>query len=76
MSVYDVATTRHVRPLHRTVFSRLGHRDLRLLALSVGVVLDVPLIALAAVGLWSHVCIVAILITGWRDVQHELCQAT
>lgn len=63
-------------PCRKTVVSGLGGRDLRLLALSVGVVLDFPLVALAAVGLWSHICVVAILITGWKDMQLARYQGT
>ena len=57
---------RHERPYPNDFLNRLKRRDLRLLGIGVGAVVGHPFAAVLALGLLSHVCVVGILIRGFR----------
>ncbi len=57
---------RHDRPYPNDALNRLKRRDLRVLLICLGAVVGRPFEALALAGLLSHVCVVGILIKGWK----------
>ena len=54
------------RPYPNDILNRLKRRDLRILLISLGTVVGRPFEALVLAGLLSHVCVVGILIKGWK----------
>ncbi|MCZ6816194.1 MAG: NTP transferase domain-containing protein [Planctomycetota bacterium] len=54
------------RPYPNDIFNRLKRRDLRILLICLGAVVGRPFEALALAGLLSHVCVVGVLIKGWK----------
>ncbi len=57
---------RHGRPYANDVLNRLKSRDLRILLICLGAVVGRPFEALALAGILSHVCVVGVLIKGWK----------
>jgi len=58
---------RHGRAYPSGFLNRIKRRDLRLLGISVGAVLGLAFEAMVALGVLSHLCVVGILIRGWRQ---------
>jgi phosphatidylglycerophosphate synthase len=58
---------RHGRAYPSGFLSRIKRRDLRMLGISVGAVLGLAFEAMVALGVLSHLCVVGILIRGWRQ---------
>jgi CDP-L-myo-inositol myo-inositolphosphotransferase len=57
---------RHGRSYPHDLLDRIKRRDLRILAICLGAVAGVPFAAMLAMGLLSHVAVVAIMVRGWR----------
>ncbi len=53
------------RPYPHDLFSRLKCRDLRLLTIAAGAVVGYPYLALLAIGLVTHMCILGTICRGW-----------
>lgn len=53
------------RPYPNDVLNRLKRRDLRLLVICLGAVINRPFEALLAVGALAHACVLGVLIRGW-----------
>jgi CDP-L-myo-inositol myo-inositolphosphotransferase len=56
---------RHERPYPNDILNRLKRRDLRLLLICLGAVVDRPFEALVLAGAVSHACVIGILFRGW-----------
>ncbi len=54
------------------VLNRLKRRDLRLLLIAVGAAVNRPFEALVTAGLLSHLCILGILVSGWRSASSRV----
>ncbi len=61
---------RHGRAYPSGFPNRIKRRDLRMLGISVGAVLGLAFEAMVALGALSHLCVVGILIRGWRQGGH------
>ena len=57
---------RHDHSYPNDVLNRLKRRDLRILLVCLGAVVDRPFEALALAGGLSHVCVIGVLLKGWR----------
>ncbi len=57
---------RHGKAYPPNFLNRIKRRDLRLLGISVGAALGVAFEAMVGLGVLSHLCVVAILVQGWR----------
>ena len=58
---------RHGKAYPPNFLNRIKRRDLRLLGISVGAVLGVAFEAMVGLGVLSHLCVVGILVRGWRQ---------
>ena len=58
---------RYGRPYANDVLNRLKRRDLRILLICLGAVVDRPFETLLFAGAVSHVCVIGILIKGWKS---------
>ncbi len=57
---------RFQRPYPNNLINKLKRRDLRILVIAVGAVLGHPLVALLAIGSFTHLAVFHILVSGWR----------
>ena len=58
---------RHGKAYPPNFLNRIKRRDLRLLGISVGAVLGIAFEAMVGLGVLSHLCVVGILVRGWRQ---------
>ena len=58
---------RHGKAYPPNFLNRIKRRDLRLLGISVGAVMGIAFEAMVSLGVLSHLCVVAILVQGWRQ---------
>jgi len=58
---------RHGKAYPPNFLNRIKRRDLRLLGISVGAVIGIAFEAMVGLGVLSHLCVVAILVQGWRQ---------
>ena len=58
---------RHGKAYPPNFLNRIKRRDLRLLGISVGALLGIAFEAMVGLGVLSHLCVVAILVQGWRQ---------
>ena len=54
------------QPYPSDIFSRLNRRDLRILIICLGAVVARPFEALAIAGALNHLCVIGVLIRGWK----------
>ena len=58
---------RHGKAYPPNFLNRIKRRDLRLLGISAGAVLGIAFEAMVGLGVLSHLCVVGILVQGWRQ---------
>jgi CDP-L-myo-inositol myo-inositolphosphotransferase len=58
---------RHGKAYPPNFLNRIKRRDLRLLGISVGAVMGIAFEAMVGLGVLSHLCVMAILVQGWRQ---------
>ena len=63
-------TLRHGREYPNDILKRLSRRDLRLFGIFCGALLGIAFDVMIALGVLSHICVIGILLRGWRRGEH------